>query len=313
MSTKIESHPYFKQATLLLEVIPAVAMEDCFALKGGTAINFFVRDMPRLSVDIDLTYLPIEDRATSLTKINDALKRVAGRVQKAIPKATIQEAFVKSTQIVTKLYVSANETQIIIEPNLTLRGTVFGSIKMKISKQVADQFGSSASIAVVSSADLYGGKICAALDRQHPRDLYDVKLLLENEGITDEIRKGFIVYLCGHDATMSQLLMPPRKNIAEIYERQFVGMPIKPVSLQELLRARELLIEKLMRGFTDTEKQFLISFKAGVPDFNLLGIGGVEKLPAIQWKLANIKKMKPEHHQRSLERLKRIFDSCQPA
>lgn len=54
------SEPYRAQMDLLLQVLPLVAKEESFALKGGTAINLFVRDMPRLSVDIDLTWLPFD-------------------------------------------------------------------------------------------------------------------------------------------------------------------------------------------------------------------------------------------------------------
>ena len=72
--------PYWGQVRLLMDVMPAVAEEACFALKGGTAINFFVRDMPRLSVDIDLAYLPIEDRDISLRAIDQALRRIAERL-----------------------------------------------------------------------------------------------------------------------------------------------------------------------------------------------------------------------------------------
>ena len=224
MNKSLKEHPYFKQAGLMLEVLPSVAAEECFALKGGTAINFFIRDMPRLSVDIDLTYLPIEDRATSLKNISEALKRIALRFQKINPRVTIQEGLIKGTKTVTKLYISNAESQVIIEPNLTLRGTFFPTEKRRVSPQVAKNFGASASMAVVSAPDLYGGKICAALDRQHPRDLYDVKVFFENEGLTDEIRKGFVLYLSGHDETMSQLLQPARKDIAEIYKTQFEGM-----------------------------------------------------------------------------------------
>ena len=75
---------YRQQAALLIRVLPHVAREPCFALKGGTAINLFVRDMPRLSVDIDLTYLPVEDRGTSLAHIDAAMKRVAERIRTGI-------------------------------------------------------------------------------------------------------------------------------------------------------------------------------------------------------------------------------------
>ncbi len=63
---------YYQRAELLLRVLPAIATESCFALKGGTAINFFIRDLPRLSVDIDLTYLPIESREQTLLHISEA-------------------------------------------------------------------------------------------------------------------------------------------------------------------------------------------------------------------------------------------------
>ena len=67
------SEQFRQQAALLIRTIPLVAAETCFALKGGTAINLFVRDMPRLSVDIDLTYLLVEDRPTSLANIDAAI------------------------------------------------------------------------------------------------------------------------------------------------------------------------------------------------------------------------------------------------
>jgi predicted nucleotidyltransferase component of viral defense system len=307
MNQNQKEHPYFKQATLMLETLPFVAEEDCFALKGGTAINFFVRNMPRLSVDIDLTYLPIQPRVESLTNMAEALKRIAGRIQKAHPRLTIQKGLIKNTKIVTKLYVSSLETQVIIEPNLTLRGTLFPAEMLRVCSEVKEHFGSSASIRVVSKADLYGGKICAALDRQHPRDLYDVKILLENEGLTPEIRKGLIIYLCSHDETMSQLLDPPKKDITETYKTQFLEMPTKPVSLEELLDARDQLISIIKSSLTESERKFIVSIKEAAPKWELLGVPGTDKLPAIQWKLANIRKMKPDHHRKSIARLKAIL------
>ncbi len=72
---------YRRQVELLVRTLPHVALERCFALKGGTAINLFVRDLPRLSVDIDLTCLPVADRARSLADIETALRRSAGHRQ----------------------------------------------------------------------------------------------------------------------------------------------------------------------------------------------------------------------------------------
>gem|GEM_PF-4190581 len=73
---------FHKQADLVLRILPDVLAEDIFALKGGTAINFFFRDLPRLSVDIDLTYLPLTDRGKALQDIQDALQRIATPDQK---------------------------------------------------------------------------------------------------------------------------------------------------------------------------------------------------------------------------------------
>lgn len=65
----LDDNPYVNQVKLIFDILPLVAVEEFFALKGGTAINLFVRDMPRLSIDIDLVYLPKEERTISLDKI----------------------------------------------------------------------------------------------------------------------------------------------------------------------------------------------------------------------------------------------------
>ena len=303
-----KSSRFFKEAKLMLEVMPSVAAESCFALKGGTAINFFVRDMPRLSVDIDLTYLPSGDRIASLTGITNALKSIANRIHQANATLQVQEGKLKNTQVVTKLYISNQDAQIKVEPNLVLRGTLFPTEKLRLSPKVEELFETSVKITCVSRADLYGGKLCAALDRQHPRDLFDVKVLIENEGITEEIRKGFVIYLACHDETMSQLLAPPEKDITKAYVEEFAEMPTEPVALEELLSTRKTLVGTLKASLTQDERKFLLSIKEGNPIWDLLGVTGAEKLPAIQWKLANIKKMKPDHHSRSVDRLKAILE-----
>ena len=96
---------YRQQVALLIRAIPFVAREQAFALKGGTAINLFVRDMPRLSVDIDLTYLPVEDRATSLKAIDAAMLRIAEQIGGGIPGAKIHPSRSAGDDIVTKLIV----------------------------------------------------------------------------------------------------------------------------------------------------------------------------------------------------------------
>jgi predicted nucleotidyltransferase component of viral defense system len=213
---------YRRQAALLIRVIPLVAKEPCFALKGGTAINLFVRNMPRLSVDLDLTYLPIADRITSFQAIDDAMRRLEKIIETGIPGARVTST-ANNEHCVTRLLLRANDVQIKIEVTPVLRGCVYAPSPMSVSKEVEEQFGF-AEIEVVSFADLYAGKIVAALDRQHPRDLFDVRDLLANEGISGKLRKAFIVYLVSHNRPMSEILEPKRLDIAPEFERGFEGM-----------------------------------------------------------------------------------------
>jgi len=205
----LKGSPYFEQAELMLRAVPHVASETCFAIKGGTAINFFVRDMPRLSVDIDLAYLPVDDpRETALNKISDALDRIAAAIEKTITGAKVQESRAEKPKRVTKLIVATRQARIKIEPNEVIRGSVFPVEERELSQNAENLFELTVAAQTLSIADLYGGKLCAALDRQHPRDLFDVKVLLENEGITDKIRKAFVVYLASHNPLVLETLRP---------------------------------------------------------------------------------------------------------
>lgn len=286
----------------MLRVLPHVAGEPCFALKGGTAINFFVRDMPRLSVDIDLTYIPVEPRRQSLERIGQALARIKEKVLRTIPQVEVHE--VTAEGAVRRLLVRGAEGMVKVEPNVVVRGTVYAPVERSLSRRVEERFGLAVAVKVLSLADLFGGKICAALDRQHPRDLFDVKLLLENEGLTTRIRKAFIVYWVSHDRPMHELIDPNRKDFRELFENEFTGMTDQPVGYEALVGAREDLIDQLRRDLTDEERRFVVSVKEGKPAWGLLGIEGLDTLPAIQWKLHNIRRMAPEKHREYLRKLK---------
>ena len=99
------SNIYYKQVQLLLEVLPHINNEECFALKGGTAINMFVRDMPRLSVDIDLMYLPIEDRTSSLKHIAESLERIAQDIEKSFRGSKVYRLEQRGDGTLSKLQV----------------------------------------------------------------------------------------------------------------------------------------------------------------------------------------------------------------
>jgi predicted nucleotidyltransferase component of viral defense system len=266
----MKDSPYFKQAQLMLRVMPHVAAEACFALKGGTAINLYVRDMPRLSVDIDLTYLPLESRDTALANIGEALQRIAAAIRRTVPGVTVQVSRAKGAKHVSKLFVHTAEAAIKIEPNLVLRGTVFTPVERELSEQAEIMFEASATASTLAVADLYGGKLCAALDRQHPRDIFDIKILMENEGITDDIRTAFIIYLASHDRPMSELLEPNLKDFRKLFEQEFAGMTNEEVEHDELVAVRERLVETIRNTMTENEKKFLLSIKQGEPDWTLM-------------------------------------------
>ncbi|WP_284178033.1 nucleotidyl transferase AbiEii/AbiGii toxin family protein [Rhabdaerophilum sp. SD176] len=296
------SERYRRQVALLVEVIPFVAAERDFALKGGTAINLFVRDMPRLSVDIDLTYLPVAPRPESLAAIDAAMKRIAGAIRARMRGLRVTEVLNAREQIVTKLTVQRPDAQIKIEVTPVLRGCVFEPEMRAVSPGVEDAFGF-AEMQVVSFADLYAGKIMAALDRQHPRDLFDIRDLLANEGISDDLRRAFIVYLISHDRPISEVLVPRRKDISQEFAQGFDGMTAEPVPLDELLAAREELIVSMAKGMPDGHKEFLRGFKRGQPDWPLLGIPGAADLPAVQWKQLNLGKLTVEARARLIDQL----------
>lgn len=281
---------YRQQVALLIRTIPSVAKETAFALKGGTAINLFVRDMPRLSVDIDLTYLPIADRTTSLAAIDAAMLRIGERIEHSIPGAKVNPSRSADEKIVTKLIVRAGEVQIKIEITPVLRGTVYDPVVMAVVPTVEDTFGF-AEMRLVSFADLYAGKIVAALDRQHPRDLFDVRDLLAHEGISDELRRAFLVYLISHNRPMAEVLAPTRKPLAEEFARGFVGMTQEPVALADLEATREAIIAAMIADMPDAHRHFLVGFKRGQPDWELLGIPEAQRLPAVLWKQRNLDRL----------------------
>ncbi len=300
------TNPFFGQVELLVRVLPSVAKQECFALKGGTAINLFVHDLPRLSVDIDLVYLPLDARDTALPAIGKALDAIKADIEGTIPGATIQATNLRDTDS-QRLTLSVGGNKIKIELSPVLRGTVWPVEPRAVVEMVESTFGY-AEMQVVSIKDLYAGKICAALDRQHPRDLFDVKQLFENEGIDRDLFKTFLVYLISHGRPMSELLSPTRKDISKLFETEFREMTEEPVSLDDLLEVRERLIAHVQKAFTDKDRAFLLSVKSREPDWSLLELEGVEDLPAVKWKLINLNRMKTERHEEAVSRLKTVLE-----
>lgn len=284
---------YRKQVSLLLSVLPEVAKEKSFALHGGTAINLFVRNMPRLSVDIDLTYIPVEDRATSLENIQAALRRIKERIELAIKDVRITDRSRDG-----KLLISFHEIVVKIEVNLVARGTVDEPKGIALCSLAQGEFDAFCVMPVVPIGQLFGGKICAALDRQHPRDLFDVKHLLENEGFSDEIKSGFLLALISSERPIHEVIDPHLLDQQSVLENHFSGMSSEAFTYQDFEETRTKLLSTIDERLTDEDRTFILSIKGLEPDWSRYDF---EKFPAVQWKLLNLRRLKDSNPNKYLE------------
>ncbi len=281
---------YLDSARLLTRVAPLVLVDDTFALKGGTAINLFVRDMPRLSVDLDLVFpdhtLP---RDEALKRINEAIRQSEARLKK---QGFQTHAPAAADAGETKLLVRQGAIQVKIEVNFVMRGTVHPVRTASLTQTARDTLQADLEIPVVSFEDVYGGKLVAAMDRQHPRDLFDVMQLFAHEGITAGIRRAFVVYLASHNRPVHEVLFPSLRDIRHEFEHNFAGMTVEPVELDALLAARERMVRDLQQGLTADERRFLGSLVAAKPEWSLLGMPHLEQLPGPRWKLENLERLR---------------------
>jgi predicted nucleotidyltransferase component of viral defense system len=294
-----------EQVQVLLKCLPAIRSQNIFALKGGTAINLFIQNLPRLSVDIDLTYVPTEDRETSIHKMQSGLREIASTIKEQNPHFIIKEQHSQQDHLLIKLLVYSNNVMVKIEPSFIMRGTLYPIVEASLCQRINTEFNMFLDkVPLLASSEIYAGKLCAALSRQHPRDLFDVKLLLKNGGITDEIRQAFVVYLACDTRPIHELLSPNLLDIHAVYQREFVQMTDSKITIDDLFTARNELIKHLHQSLTQEERQFLISIKQGVPNFELMPFKNLNQLPSLKWKLMNIQKMQKAKHQQMLDKLK---------
>jgi len=293
---------YKAQVNLLLSVLPEVEKEACFALHGGTAINLFIRNMPRLSVDIDLTYLPIENRAISIQNISNSLARIKDNIEKIFPQVKVQHLTKEA-----KLLVTSSDATIKIEVNLIKRGCFAEPLHLALCLKAQEEFGVYTEIAVVERGHLFGGKLCAALDRQHPRDLFDCKYILEEGEFSPEIKKGFLFYLISSNRPIVEILFPLFKNQTDALSNQFAGMTNDKFDYSDYEQTREELVKAVNSALTFEDRVFLVSIEKGEPDWNVYNFS---QFPAVQWKLQNIRTLKeqnPNKHKELYEKLEIAF------
>jgi hypothetical protein len=251
--------------------------------------------MPRLSVDIDLTYLPLDDFATALSNIEQALFRIKNNLNKMLPGVRISDEGKRS-----KLFISARGVLVKVEVNTTGRGSIYEPVMIDLCQKAQDEFDYFVSMRLLPPGQILGSKICAALDRQHPRDLFDVQYILNDTGITQEIKEGFLFYLLSHERPLHELLSPNWKDQKQAMETQFAGMTADAFTYELYEQTKENLLNTLHNSLTKTDKQFLLEFKSLQPDWSIYDF---QQFPGIKWKLENLKKLKemnPEKHQGQL-------------
>ncbi|MEZ5305523.1 MAG: nucleotidyl transferase AbiEii/AbiGii toxin family protein [Pyrinomonadaceae bacterium] len=276
-------NPYQNQASLLLQMLPEVGKEDRLALSGGTAINLFIREMPRLSVDIDLTYIPIEDRQSSLKGIKDALTNVKINIQRAFETIRVDDRTDSG-----KLYVVSDAARIKIEVNLINRG-VLGTVEARgLCTAAQEAFQSFTENNVIPFGQLFGSKLCAALDRQHPRDLFDVRYLLDGQRFSREVMAGLILALISNGRPTNELLDPNNLDQMEAFNKHFVGMAMEPFSYEDFEDTRDRMLKMIRNLLTKDDREFIVSICRLDPRWDIYRF---HEFPAVQWKLQNLRKL----------------------
>jgi predicted nucleotidyltransferase component of viral defense system len=277
---------YADTVRLLLAIAPQVFANDIFAMKGGTAINLFVQDMPRLSVDIDVTYLPWQiPRDEALRAIDQEL----GAVRERIALPGVRTRLIRGQGLDDTKLIADNETsQVKIEVNTVFRGAVLPVEWRSLSARTSDLFSVEFKTPTLAPAELYASKLVAALDRQHPRDLFDAWRLFETGSIGDDMIECFVVYLAGHNRPVHEVLFGRDKDIAGEYERGLAGMTSIDCALATLLDTRARLRYELPRRLSLAHRRFLCGLTRARPDWSLLQCRHAAHLPALRWKLANL-------------------------
>jgi hypothetical protein len=299
---------YLERVGLMVQILPVLDSEPRFALKGGTAINLFEHDMPRLSVDIDLTWLPVQDFSIDTAQITAALDGVATRLAAPPLRLQVRQSAAENAGTVNRLIASRGRTQVKIETTPVMRGVVHPVRRMDLRPGVERQFGS-AQVQVLHFADLYAGKLAAALSRQHPRDWFDVGLLLDSGRLDQQLWQTFMVYLAVSPKPAAEMLAPGEAiAFADVFERQFRGMSAEPVTVESLLATRSRLLARIPHLMDAAACAFVTSMEREAPDFELIGLPQAAALPGVRRKLQNMARRSPAKRDADLRQLGETLD-----
>ena len=208
---------------------------------------------------------------------------------------------------VSKLILSNGKSVVKVEVNQIKRGCYADSQWMSLCARAQQEFHSFCEVQIVEKGHLYGGKICAALDRQHPRDLFDIRYMLDSEEFSAAFTKGFIFYLISSNRPISEMLAPQFLDQKIAFENQFAGMTEELFPYEAFEETRSELVDLIHQSLTIDDKQFLISIESGSPDWNIYDF---KRFPAVQWKQMNVQRLKkenPKKHQDHMNKLRNVF------
>lgn len=290
---------YLRVAGLLVRVAPVVFHGGRMALKGGTALNLFVREMPRLSVDLDLVFTDgAKQRAHALACIAADLRTAAQTLCAGGFQARILATAAGDD---VRMVVRRGDVEVKVEVNHVMRGTLRPVHPRRLVDAARRVLLADVTLPLLHDDEIYAGKLVAALDRQHPRDLFDVVQLFAHGGISAGMRRCFVAYLACHNRPIHEVLFTVEKDVTLAFEREFSGMTVQEIGLESLLEARTRLLHELPRSLDADERAFLHSLARAEPDYARLGFPNLADLPAMRWKV---------HHLRELrERDRRKFDA----
>lgn len=297
----INRYIYAQKVELLLRLVPIIMEEEVFAIHGGSAINLFLKDLPRYSVDIDLTYIPLADRTRSINDINLHLKSISDKAKRAFKGMHIVPKYSTS-----KLLCEYHGRQVKVEVNQTKRGIVGGEVlTMPLSDKAQNEFSLYCEGRIVPLTLLYGGKIAAALSRQHPRDLFDVKYM---DMPLSDCREGLIFCLLGSDRPIHESLAPNLIDQREAMANQFDGMTDIPFTYDEFETTRSKLVEDVKALMTGSDRDFLVSFESGQPLWEGYEFECFKDYPSVQWKLLNLQKLAKRNPQKLKEEVNKLLE-----
>lgn len=293
---------YAERVKLLVEILPTLAEEKRFALKGGTAINLFEHDLPRLSVDIDLTWLPVGDFANDTREISAALEKIGETLRSEPLRLQVQTSGTEATGV-HRLIASRNRARVQIETTPVMRGTVHPVRTMRVRPGVEQTFGF-VEIQVLDFADLYAGKLSAALSRQHPRDLFDMQPLLDEGRLDERLWRTFLVYLTCSPKPAAEMLAPQEpRDFERTFDAHFQGMTATPVTATSLMEVRARLLQRVSELLDAPSRAFLESVEREAPDFSLIGLAHAAGLPGVRRKLTNLGQRTAEKRAADYEQL----------